>query len=155
MGQPIKPKSDSTMKKENLLLMAASLLGFGTACDKEEQTLVMYGTPYNNYRVKGTVTDPDGNPIEGIEVCGNNSPETAVLTGADGSFEIAGRSIGQSVKLGFTDIDGPDNGGDFASGSLDIRFTEEERTAEGSGAWHKGDFARTGVEMTLEKNEQE
>lgn len=128
MGQPIKPKPDSTMKKENLLLMAASLLGFGTACDKEEQTLVMYGTPYNNYRVKGTVTDPDGNPIEGIEVRGNNSPETAVLTGADGSFEIAGRSIGQSVKLGFTDIDGPANG---------------------------GDFARTGVEMTLEKNEQE
>ena len=41
MGQPIKPKPYCTMKKENLLMTAASLPGFGTAFDNEEQILLM------------------------------------------------------------------------------------------------------------------
>ena len=38
--------------KEKLLLAAASLLGFATACENKE-TPVMYGTPYFDYKVKG------------------------------------------------------------------------------------------------------
>ena len=46
--------------KEKLLLAAAALLGFATACNNEEdqpKVVSMYGVPYNNYKIKGKVTD--------------------------------------------------------------------------------------------------
>lgn len=57
--------------KEKLLLAAAALLGFATACNNEEdqpKVVSMYGVPYNNYKIKGKVTDKAGRPIKGIEV---------------------------------------------------------------------------------------
>lgn len=38
--------------KEKLLLAAASLLGFATACENK-RTVDMYGAPYFDYKVKG------------------------------------------------------------------------------------------------------
>lgn len=99
--------------KGKLLLMAASLLGFGTACESEDSSLTMYGTPYNRFLVKGTVSDPAGNPIPGIQVQSSQDP-TAVETGSDGSFEISGRGLFNEAKIRFTDIDGPENGGEFS-----------------------------------------
>ena len=60
--------------KEKLLLAAAALLGFATACNNEEdqpKVVSMYGVPYNNYKIKGKVTDKAGRPIKGIEVRSN------------------------------------------------------------------------------------
>lgn len=137
--------------KGKLLLMAASLLGFGTACESgDDSSLTMYGTPYNRFLVKGTVSDPAGNPIPGIQVQNSQDP-TAVETGSDGSFEISGRGLFNEAKIRFTDIDGPENGGEFSTRELQIKFTEEERTAESAGMWDQGAFARSGVEVTLEE----
>lgn len=135
--------------KGKLLLMAASMLGFGTACDSENSSLTMYGTPYNKFQVKGTVRDAAGNPIPGIQV--QSSLQTAVQTDSDGSFEISGTGISKHALIHFTDIDGPENGGDFATRELEIEFTEEERTSKPSGTWDQGSFARSGVEVTLEE----
>ena len=49
--------------KNWLLTLAAAALGINcTECAVE------YGTPEATYHVKGTVSDPDGKPIPGIEV---------------------------------------------------------------------------------------
>ena len=53
----------------------------------------------------------------------------------------------------FTDTDGPANGGDFAAKTVDIEFTEAERTAKGDGDWDQGAFAKSGVDIALEEKE--
>ena len=49
--------------------------------------------------------------------------------------------------------DGPANGGDFAAKTVDIEFTEAERTAKGDGDWDQGAFAKSGVDIALEEKE--
>lgn len=138
--------------KEKLLLAAAALLGFATACnDQENSRTVMYGTPYNNYKIKGKVTDKAGQPIKGIEVRSNAAlPTPEATTAADGTYDLAGQGIGNMARVTFTDTDGPANGGDFAEKTVDIKFTEAERTAQGEG-WDRGSFAKSGVDETLEE----
>ena len=115
--------------KEKLLLAAAALLGFATACNNEEdqpKVVSMYGVPYNNYKIKGKVTDKAGRPSKGV---------------------------GNTARVTLTDTDGPANGGDFAAKTVDIEFTEAERTAKGDGDWDQGAFAKSGVDIALEEKE--
>ena len=130
--------------KEKLLLMAASLLGFATACGNKE-TPEMYGTPPPvGYKVKGKVTDRAGKAIPGIEVNDKANAVTAA-SGADGSYELSGEEWSRNVTLTFTDIDGPENGGEFATKIIDIEFTGSDYT--------DGSFTRTGVDAALDKKE--
>ena len=136
--------------KEKLLLAAASLLGFATACDNK-RTVDMYGAPYLDYKVKGKVTDREGNPIKGIEVSSQDA--SPVTSESDGSYELSGREWSfRQTTLTFTDIDGPENGGEFADRKVTVEFTEADRTEKGKG-WHEGTFSRSGVDTTLEKKE--
>ena len=126
--------------KEKLLLAAAALLGFATACNNEEdqpKVVSMYGVPYNNYKIKGKVTDKAGRPIKGIEVRSNAYlPTPEATTAADGTYDLSGKGVG-----------------DFAAKTVDIEFTEAERTAKGDGDWDQGAFAKSGVDIALEEKE--
>ena len=102
-----------------------SLLGFA-ACDKEIPSAA-YGSPYADYKYMGTVTDEDGNPIQGIKatLVGSSNlikgREIAVLTtDKDGKFESEYYSeMSTSIyKIEFTDIDGELNGGEFESAEI-------------------------------------
>ena len=144
--------------KEKLLLAAAALLGFATACNNEEdqpKVVSMYGVPYNNYKIKGKVTDKAGRPIKGIEVRSNAYlPTPEATTAADGTYDLSGKGVGNTARVTFTDTDGPANGGDFAAKTVDIEFTEAERTAKGDGDWDQGAFAKSGVDIALEEKEK-
>ena len=133
--------------KEKLLLAAAALLGFATACNNEEdqpKVVSMYGVPYNNYKIKGKVTDKAGRPIKGIEVRSNAYlPTPEATTAADGTYDLSGKGVGNTARVTLTDTDGPANGGDFAAKTVDIEFTEAERTAKGDGDWDQGAFAKS------------
>ena len=115
--------------KEKLLLAAAALLGFATACNNEEdqpKVVSMYGVPYNNYKIKGKVTDKAGRPIKGIEVRSNAYlPTPEATTAADGTYDLSGKGV---------------------------EFTEADRTAKGKG-WDRGSFAKSGVDIALEEKE--
>ncbi len=142
--------------KEKLLLAAAALLGFATACNNEEDQpqMTMYGTPYNNYKIKGKVTDKTGKPIKGIEIRSKAYlPTPEATTGADGTYDLSSKGVSNMARVTLTDIDGPANGGDFAAKTVDIEFTEAERTAKGDGDWNQGAFAKSGVDITLEEKE--
>ena len=131
--------------KEKLLLMAASLLGFATACGNKE-TPVMYGVPppHIGYKVKGKVTDKAGKAIPGIEV-NDKANKITSSSGGDGSYELSGEEWSRNVTLTFTDIDGPENGGEFATKIIDIEFTGSDYTDDS--------FTRTGVDAALDKKE--
>ena len=91
--------------KEKLLLAAAALLGFATACNNEEdqpKTVCMYGIPYNNYKIKGKVTDKAGRPIKGIEVRSNAYlPTPEATTAADGTYDLSGKGAGNTARVTF------------------------------------------------------
>lgn len=130
------------MKKIWLALL--SLLGFA-GCDRIQED--MYGTPYAEYSVKGRVTDAAGRAIAGIEV--RSAADASVRTDAQGTYAIGGyRDVPDApVELTFTDTDGPANGGDFAAGRVEIRFSVQDLT--------DGRFERTGVDVVLDaKNTQ-
>ena len=136
--------------KEKLLLAAASLLGFATACENK-RTVDMYGTPYFDYKVKGKVTDKEGAPVKGIEV--GSQDAGPVTSESDGSYELSGREWSfRQTTLTFTDIDGPENGGEFTEKKVTVEFTEADRTGKGMG-WYEGTFSRSGVDAALEKKE--
>ena len=89
--------------KEKLLLAAAALLGFATACNNEEdqpKVVSMYGVPYNNYKIKGKVTDKAGRPIKGIEVRSNAYlPTPEATTAADGTYDLSGKGVSRPARL--------------------------------------------------------
>ena len=116
--------------KEKLLLAAAALLGFATACNNEEdqpKVVSMYGVPYNNYKIKGKVTDKAGRPIKGIEVRSNAYlPTPEATTAADGTYDLSGKGVGNTARVTFTDTDGDWDQGAFAKSGVDIALEEKE-----------------------------
>lgn len=115
-----------------------------------EDMLVMYGTPVVEFSVKGKVVDPDGNPIQGIEISHDYSSRK-VYTSEDGSFDYTSEDIGfemETVTLAFTDIDGEDNGGDFQSQEVSVPV---QQTEPSDGGWNNGKFEADGVEIIMTK----
>lgn len=146
-----------------LLSSALVALGF-TACDDEndpEDYPVEYGTPTVDYRVKGTVTDDTGNPIENIRVIirykWDNTPnpymDDTVYTDKQGEFANEMNTTGGigKQKVYFDDIDGEANGGTFQSDSTDLADMESTQVKEGSGNWYQGQYEFT-VEKKLKKD---
>ena len=116
-----------------------------------EDMLVMYGTPVVEFSVKGKVVDPDGNPIQGIEISHDYSGHK-VYTLEDGSFDYASEDIGfemETVTLEFTDIDGEENGGNFQSQEVPVPV---QQTEPGDGGWNNGKFEAEGVEIIMTKD---
>lgn len=141
--------------KRRFTLFLLSALGFTTACENEDKgTVCMYGTPLIDFELQGTVTDQKGSPIPGIEVT-TDDPGNRTATASDGSYRLSGQTIPNRVLLRFTDVDGAENGGEFASQELPVEFTEEDRTGETSGSWNRGSFARSGVDASLPAKTEE
>ena len=85
------------LKLKNWLLVAlGGLLGVNlVGCDKGLIPAAEYGCPMSNYRVKGVVTDQNGNPIEGILVAQTGR------TDADGNYsvDIQGAFPGENLNV--------------------------------------------------------
>ena len=117
-----------------------ALLGFVSFTDCMTQ---MYGAPYVDLTVKGTVTDQKGNPIPGILV---TIPELGAdqKTDASGKVELTTTLGGtiqlQGFNLVFKDIDGPENGGSFAADTLYNKDMEIKKVSGGHGDWHEGSY---------------
>ena len=125
--------------KEKLLLAAAALRGFATACNNEEdqpKVVSMYGVPYNNYKIKGKVTDKAGRPIKGIEVRSNAYlPTPEATTAADGTYDLSGKGVGNTARVTFTATDGPATGSakaDLQGGHNDSGRADEDGQMNGT-----------------------
>ncbi len=104
--------------KNKIILTALSILGF-TGCAETNETPRMYGTPEVDFQYSGAVTDTEGNPIKGIQV--TIGSEGSVTTDENGNFsaEILD-SYGATSSVTFNDIDGEENGGEFASKEISL-----------------------------------
>ena len=103
----------------------------------------MYGAPYVDLVVKGTVTDQTGNPVPGIRV---TIPELGPnqKTDASGKVEmkmsLGGTQLLHEFNLQFEDIDGPENGGTFATDTLYHKDMEINKVSDGDGSWNEGKY---------------
>jgi len=84
----------------------------------------MYGPPQNT--VSGTVTNAAGQAIPGIHLTATDHGRTWTATTSDFGnydFRLTG-ATGDSVTITAADVDGPANGGDFATAVQTIVATD-------------------------------
>ena len=130
------------------------ILGFALveSCAKD-----MYGCPYSDFQLKGTVTDTEGESIEGIkvEVSGvkDDQPDGFRLnnicyTDSEGNYIVTNSDfdVFDTLHLKFEDIDGAANDGEFETYELDVAV-EQTKKADG---WFKGAF-RAGADVELKR----
>lgn len=140
--------------KYRLIIILLSLLGYGsTSCSR---TLYDCPTPpaFRHYEVgiKGTVTDHNGRPIQGIVV--RKDPSRSVTTDRNGKYRIeVERETTDGFPLTFTDADGPRNGGDFLEKRISIEPAEEDKIGDET-VWTLGRYEKT-ADVILEEKQQE
>lgn len=133
---------------KNLYGIMVVLAMIMAGCSKQEQI----GGPYMLVEIHGTVMDPDGNALQGIEVsAGQNS---VVRTNVNGNFTFHGRLTPMTNPiLTFEDKDGDRNGGEFIKKEEPIEVNEKIPADEKGN--FKGKFFAQNVEIImLPKNSQ-
>ena len=134
-------------------IVAAIVSVFGLyGCDTHA---VDYGCPYAEFSLKGTVTDEENTPIEGIRVAveawsvtGNDIRKMCnetLYTDAEGKVSFVpphGYFVypPDSVSVKIDDVDGEANGGDFQS---QVLAPEIVKTKEAEGEWFEGGYETT------------
>ena len=138
-----------------------AVLGFAS-CEKAIDViddgggLCMYGQPHADFKAVGTVKDKSGKPIEGIRVAVQqhrhyeNSESViydqndwydndTLFTDVNGQYELV-RSVFDApnrVTVVFEDIDGEENGGEFAKAEANPKVVQ---TKKGDKSWYGGAF---------------
>ena len=149
-----------------------ALLGFAS-CEHIWDAPSEYGCPSVDFKVKGTVTDAEENPLKGIRVIVrtnfDNLPDSrqsyvddlgryhvyggddTLYTDANGryeSHELNTVSIA-SQKVYFDDLDGDDNSGTFLSDSVELKTAPNKLYKDGDGHWYNGGYEYT-VDVQLQ-----
>jgi putative lipoprotein (rSAM/lipoprotein system) len=134
---------------------ALALLGLGaTNGCKGPGVICEYGVPTAEYRVSGKVIDSmTENPIKGIAV--NRIDETTreeytdtVWTSKDGKFVCEGNNFPTgSIVLKFTDVDGTANGDQFQTKEVKVTLIKEQ---DGKGNWNYGVYAAEDLLIRLD-----
>ena len=139
----------------HLAAVILGLLGF-SSCSRIGWGVDMYGVPNADFKARGTVTDENGQPIEGIRVAvrqhrhyENSSgviydqndwyENDTLYTDDKGAYQLI-RSVFEGpddVKIVFEDIDGAENGGEYTAAEA---TPEVVRTKEGDRSWYGGAF---------------
>ena len=105
-----------------------------------------YGVPYGDYKLNGVVTDKEtSNPIQNIQVVQYGD---TIYTNTEGKFTFYNDMNNLHLKI--EDIDGEENGGDFESQEIEVKFTQADQVEKGEGKWNKGKFVKT-QNIKLEK----
>lgn len=127
--------------------MLAIAFVIASSCSKEQ-----VGDSYMLFEIFGTVTDQDGNPLEGIQVSSGFSETQS--TNKNGSFSFYGRSTPTKyVMLTFQDVDGAEKGGLFINRALEVLV--QEKTPGSEMGNFRGTYFASGVEVVMEKKECE
>lgn len=144
--------------KEKILKFLLVLLGFGAAAC-EEKNLDAYGCPAVEFSLKARVTDNANRPVKGIRA--QAASYTAYYGHEYYEFDSNGESYSDSdgntvieakiysfdappysIKVGFEDVDGAENGGEFTPKEVEVQVTESDKIS--SGAWIKSYSADLG-----------
>lgn len=115
------------------------------------ESVAEYGVPYATFEIKGKVVDSEGNPLEGIEVYGEDIYEhmrQKAVTAEDGSFLLVQPEWfpAGEADICFEDVDGEENGGDFGKKTETVKLTQTE---DGEGHWNDGVYSSEDLTITM------
>lgn len=138
---------------KRLLYFLMALLGFGfQSCDMRAE----YGTPHVKFRLTARVVDEERRPIQGIQVSTSEGQPFDYDTGVSdylGNIEAVGTIWpGAQYEVVFEDIDGPLNGGEFETLTME---THAQQIEEGSGSWYSGGYVANVGDVVLTRKEVE
>jgi len=138
------------MNFKKILLLLFPIMGVTlTAC---------YGSPHADFKVSGKVMDENNQPINNIQVEVENE-WNKVYTDAAGNYQAHGSlDIGgeyQTLRVAVTDIDGEENGGDFESAIIDLKYEREElKDKDKRNSWDYGTLTKE-INFILKKKDSE
>lgn len=131
------------MKLKKILLLLFPIMGVTlTAC---------YGVPHADFKVSGKVMDEENQPINNIQVQ-VGAEWNRVYTDTAGNYQIHGElgfDENQTLRVAVTDIDGEENGGEFESAIIDLKY-ENDELKDGDKHWDKGTLTKE-INFTLKK----
>lgn len=110
------------------IILVSGILALTSCSYNEHESSDIYAM------LKGKVTDEEGTPIEHLEISMELSRKNikTYYTSSDGTFicDITNKESRnlKKITLTFTDIDGEENGGQFATHSEDIHLNDEVAT---------------------------
>ncbi len=142
----MKEKTNVQRFSVRILSGLLALLGF-SACggdDGIDETCAMYGVPTAEYHLKGKVTDVTTNKgVPGIrmvfqsywderisdsDVVFHLFDSDTVFSGPNGTYDYQNEWVhGGKHRVVLEDVDGPDNGGEYAKQINEISFTDSEK----------------------------
>ena len=141
-------------RKVGFFAMLLALLGIG-GCEAiddvidQREMMAMYGTPTALFSAKGTVTDENGQPIQGLQVVLGRRyydsglvmydrhyfPVDTLSTDANGEYRFSGTSYPVvNLQVDVNDIDGTAGGGEFNSTTTVVKGIEYK----GGDGWYRG-----------------
>ncbi len=134
-----------------------SLLGFSSCSNTSGDSPCLYGSPTSDYHFKGTVTDEQGTPINGIKVVTQEKYGDVTLrldstyTDSNGTYQTADKTTvnaqgdvtDRKLFVGFEDVDGTENGGEFETAQSVGSDISVKQISKGDNGWYKGKFEFT------------
>lgn len=145
-----------------VLTALLSMLGYG--CSSSDLPPAEYGAPNADYVVKGTITDEDGTPVQGIKAVLKEMPDEypeysygidSTLTDAAGKYQITHNYYrSEGMKLIVKDTDGEANGGEYKSDTIDISKLEAKEIGGGDGHWYRGKY-EINADVKLKRKQDE
>ncbi len=135
------------MKLKKILLFLFPIMGVTlTAC---------YGSPHADFKVSGKVMDEENQPINNIQVQ-IGSEWNRVYSDAAGNYQAQGElefNEYQTLRVAVTDIDGEENGGEFESAMIDLKYDRDElKDKDKRDSWDYGTLTKE-INFTLKKKE--
>ena len=134
----------------SILTALLSLLGY--SCSSENSLPVeMYGVPSADYQISGTVTNDNGQVVQGIKTSVKQistyegktqaSCIDSVMTDANGHYDVSVHvfPMNKEIKLLVEDVDGDSNGA-YQNDTIDIDYNNAQKIKEGDGTWDNGTF---------------
>ena len=145
MGKPVIKLFDK------IIVILLGFFGICSSCNMPTE----YGEPYADYEIKGVITNKENaQPIQNIRVI---QGWDTIYTDAEGKYAF--NNLGYFppspetlFHLKVEDIDGEENGGDFATQEIEVKITEDDRVRKGDGNWYEGKFEKT-EDIELEKKQ--
>ena len=113
------------------------LLGFVGLSGVLNSCYYKYGMPVTEYEINGVVTDKtNAKSVQNIRVIRQKYQEygDTIYTNQQGIYVFKlWEDFSNPVHLKFEDIDGEENGGDFETQEIDVKFTEADLAIIGKG----------------------
>ena len=144
---------------DKIVVVLLGILGVFSSCKEQPDMYGMPPEPYVSgarYELNGIITDKaTTNPIQNIQIIRkiDSKYEDTAYTNAEGKYEFYRIfSENNTFFLKIEDIDGEENGGEFETQEIEVKYTPDDKVEEGDGNRYQGKFVKTqDVELEIRR----